>query len=347
MVQGGRIMAKKNNTEKSSYVLRATHFYTGLIDGGYFNLQLSVDSWVRAEDKEGNTNWEKKNEWGITNSAWDTIIQYKLNPLKVFLHPKVFSKAPKLLKYYRCLALLPHKGMADIVGSDTKEFETGESRMTEEKQNKVVFAVNSLICNIIAMSPNSFKKQIQGIVFTTAGATLQGSWVNHIGDAGERFVRSTIFTELAQEQLVTSITKKNNDRIIIKCDNITKVVEQFKDVNIVTFNNGAYMTFQSDPDILFYDDLGEKIAVLEIKAGTDKGGAKERWGAAVKTIDEQKTQNSKIATYLVDACITDTVNELQSTGSTIDHVFEMQKISDDESYKKRFIGLLKKDLKLV
>jgi len=99
---------------KESYHLKSTFFYDKLRSNGYFDLFMQIQSLNSIVGKK--LNWSQRNQWKISDLAWNVLEANKISPVLVFAHPKVLQLHPSLLKYYRSVAMLPQKGLKTISG---------------------------------------------------------------------------------------------------------------------------------------------------------------------------------------------------------------------------------------
>lgn len=89
---------------KESYLLKSTFFYSKLKTNGYFDLFLNVQKLSLIEGKT--LNWNQREKWKISASAWDILMKSSIDPMLVFVHPKILQLNPSFLKYYRSVAMI-------------------------------------------------------------------------------------------------------------------------------------------------------------------------------------------------------------------------------------------------
>ena len=94
--------ALQREAEQARYALRSSYYYRmyGQWDGLRELLAGVADP-----------DWAGRAEWGIAERAWTQVQQTGAAPVRVFCHPEVITTQPRLIAYYRGLALLPQKGM--------------------------------------------------------------------------------------------------------------------------------------------------------------------------------------------------------------------------------------------
>ena len=97
---------------KESYLLKSTFFYSKLKSNGYFELFFDIQKLAAIEG--ANLNWDKREEWNISSDAWELIQNSGIDPMIVFVHPKILQLNPAYLKYYRSIAMISQKGLKGL-----------------------------------------------------------------------------------------------------------------------------------------------------------------------------------------------------------------------------------------
>ena len=157
------------------YQLRSTFFAEKLNDFGFFSFERKVKKIIK--DQGDLFNWDERLDWGISQDAWGEIESKGIPPLSIFCHPRIVSQHPSLIRYYRSVALLPQKGMQSISSvSAIKEIEEGERSVPQGKISNVVTTLNELVSSIISLTHDIDSKKIMGMMYSTAGTTIDGSW---------------------------------------------------------------------------------------------------------------------------------------------------------------------------
>lgn len=314
------------------YQLRSTFFAEKLDEFGFFDFATKIHKII--QDQDNTFNWDERNEWGITENAWEQIIANELPPLSVFCHPRIVSHHPSLIRYYRSVALLPQKGMQKIASiSNLKEVEAGIKTVAPTKVNGVVTTLNELMSSIITLTPNIDSEKIKGMMFATAGTTIDGSWRNQIGSEGERVIRGLLVKALADNNEIIAIVDKN--------DNSYKMTEWRKKIGdpVATINhiksviskNGSSMFFSSEPDVTFMDSSGRVNGAIEIKAGIDPAGALERLGAMFKSFDNVLSVTPGAKTILVATCVTEEVESRLRESNAVTQIFITTDVINNKS----------------
>ncbi len=176
--------------EFARYSLRATCFVRRLRSLRLWDAIGDVHHLNRA--KNGFV-WTSRSEWGIDEEAWAYAQRKEIEPLLVFAQPRVLSEQPRLLLYYRTINLLSQKGLGTLVGGNVAAIELGKvTALDSAWVDKAVIALNSIASVIINNSADVEPRDLPGFQFASAGATIQGSWNNAIGDEGEIAVRTIL-----------------------------------------------------------------------------------------------------------------------------------------------------------
>ena len=302
---------------KESYQLRSTFFYSKLRSHDYFNLFALIQNLSSIEGSK--LNWSQREQWKISDTAWSVLEANKLPPMIVFAHPKILQLHPSFLKYYRGVSMLSQKGLQTITGvASVKRIESGmvsPGTLKSEIIGKLISSINEVISLVVSLSVEINENKIQGMMFATAGVTIDGSWRNAVGIEGERVIRSIVLRELVRHNEVSSISDKQNRTTPmneIDLSGILEVIDNARSVNLV---NGYSLLFGSEPDVTMLNDSGDIVGAMEIKAGLDPAGALERLGAIFKSFENTLAEYPDAVTILVASCITDEVES--RLGSTM------------------------------
>lgn len=333
---------------KESYLLKSTFFYNRLRQGGYFELFFQIQTLSRVEGKK--LNWDKRLEWNISDEAWDVLQINGIDPMLVFMHPKVLQMNPTFLKYYRSVAMLPQKGLKTISRvSIVEKIECGEveaGSMSTSTIEKLVKTINEVLSLVVSLATEINEREIEGMMYATAGTNIDGSWRNSIGAEGERVIRSLMFKELHRQNEISSIQYRNTkieDSTVYKEDDVLK---NFESVKILNLKNGYSILFASEPDITMYDDAGSIVGVIEIKSGLDPAGALERLGAMLKSFENTIAEYPNAVTVLVASCITDEVQSRLGASMLVRQTYITTDITSSESNKRKFVNRMRKIMKL-
>lgn len=201
----------------------------------------------------------------ISKEAWDHVIGLNEDPKFVFCHPDMLLAYPTTSIYYRGIALLPQKRVAQLATSVT-EWEKGSrfGKVKIERAEIVSRVYNTVISSIIESSVDWTLENGYRNMIATMSFGLEGTARNKIGEVAEKLVKSRILNFLKEKNLILKKDSKG-----------TKF----------TLPGDIVMKFGSEPDIGFLKD-GEHFATIEVKGGTDRAGALERLGAMEKSFAE-------------------------------------------------------------
>ncbi|HWR42279.1 XcyI family restriction endonuclease [Sporomusa sp.] len=313
-----------------SYVLKSTFFYNKLNSLGFFDLFQDIKK--ISEDNSSAFGWEQRGEWGISEEAWEKVNAYGLDPILVFAHPNIVRIQPQFIRYYRSIILMPQKGFQYISGisgiqkleepleeQPTKKNKKERKALGEEKVNALIKTINEVMSILVSLSTKLDEESLKGMMFATAGTTIDGSWRNAIGVEGERIIKTLILkTLLDNNEVLSIIDNKGKSKTIeeLRAENIdplerlgqntTRNKKSEKSMSIVV-KNGAIIIFSSEPDVELLNKEGSVLGAVEIKAGLDPAGALERLGAMFKSFEETLSEHPNALTILVASCITDEV----------------------------------------
>lgn len=331
---------------KENYLLRSTFFYKSLCSEGYFALFAQLKKYSKIEG--GKLNWNNRNEWHIGEDAWKTIADNGISPILIFLHPKVLQLNPQYLKYYRSIALIPQKGLKAISKvSNVDSIEDGKmeaGRLSPQQIERIVCSINETVTMLISLASDISEKNIEGMMYATAGTKIDGSWRNSIGAEGERVIRTIIFNELFSHNEISSILDRSNRLTEISKWGKARSIE---DIKIIHLTNGYSILFSSEPDVTLFDGNGAIVGVIEIKSGLDPAGALERLGAMFKSFENTLAEYPNAVTILIASCITDEVESRLGASMLVRQKYITTNITSNEHDRRKFVNRLRTIMKLV
>lgn len=334
---------------RENYLLKSTFFYNKLQKDGYFELFMQVQNLCRLEGDK--LSWAKHEEWSISKTAWEALKSSEIAPMLVFAHPKILQLNPSFLRYYRSVAMIPQKGFKAITGiNNIERIETGKveaGKLNSAIINKLVSAINEVISLVITLSADISENEIKGMMYATAGSSIEGSWRNAIGSEGERVIRSIILRELLKQKDISSICDRNNKTRSISEFKEYELLDSIENIRTIYLKNGFSMIFSSEPDVTLHDDNGAIVGVIEIKAGLDPAGALERLGAMLKSFENVLAEYPRAVTILVASCITDEVDTRLSASMSVRQKYITANITSNESSQRKFANSVRKILKLT
>lgn len=333
---------------KENYTLRSTFFYNRLRSEGYFGLFLNIRNYSFLEGE--NLDWSRKKEWGISLEAWDLLEKSALAPELIFVHPKTLQLNPTYLKYYRSVAMIPQKGLKSLAKVSTiDDIERGTieaGSIASDVVLRIVRAINEISSLIVKLSNNLNEKEIEGMMYATAGTKIDGSWRNSIGDEGERVIRSIILTELLKNKEISTVKDKNKVLFKVSEANAEEVKENVTIIKEVNLVNGYSILFSSEPDVTLYNRTGDIVGIIEIKAGLDPAGALERLGAMEKSFTNTLDEYPNAVTILVASCITEEMDKRLSGSMLVRQKYVTSAITSSDTEQRKFVNRLRRILHL-
>ena len=204
----------------------------------------------------------------ISEGAWTHVASSDIDPKLVFAHPVLLRQNPRASEYYRGIALLPRKRVAEIAGAvDSWEDESRRTVLREAHIIRVARLYNAVISSLIEGSDGWTLENGYRNIIANMGIGLDGTVRNLIGQDAERLIKDRIKKRLDSQQL---IIQRNDEET------------QFE------LPGGYSMRYGSEPDIEFSRRVGDEstmVATIEIKGGKDPAGAFERLGAIQKSFE--------------------------------------------------------------
>ncbi|MCP4113763.1 MAG: XcyI family restriction endonuclease [Desulfobacteraceae bacterium] len=177
-----------NEALQIDYRLRSTFFYRKLHDLGFRGFAEEIEKLISISD---NFNWKDRYKWGISKIAWHILEQSAILPLALFAHPRVLQEQPKLSAYYRNVAVLPQKAVNKLAFT-IPDVEKGKSKLSAEKALILCQLYNSHSSLIVESATEYTQKDIDALMCASAGAQINGSWLNRIGEEAELVTRKII-----------------------------------------------------------------------------------------------------------------------------------------------------------
>jgi hypothetical protein len=253
-------------------------------------------------------NWS---DLGISADAKTAADKLGLVPSEIFAHPQVIVANPKLLNYYRLLACLPGKGLAQIRKKSTKE-----TRIQD-----ICVLLNQFLSHLVAATSRTTRETLLATMHAEAGSEWQGTWVNNIGKA----------SALELERIITDFANKKDLVAIASSDAPTP------DEDVIVLKTGTTIVFGSEPDVEFRNAAKELVCVIEIKGSADKAGAQTRLGETKKSFAKAKQENPRCHTIFLPSITTKAVKKQLETERDIDQVFDLLDIFRDAKKRSTFL----------
>ena len=320
-----------------NYRLRSTFFHTKLHEYQTLEFPALIRQLI---PHANNFNWNDYKSWGISEHAHHLIINSELKPIQVFCHPRLIREFPKLVAYYRNVAVLSQKATRYLSQINPKKFEDGsKTEIAETQAFKLTQLFNEHVSLIIDSALGKFEEaDLHGILFASTGAQIEGAWRNAIGDEAEKAVQRMLTQEVIRRKLFHALIKRDDNTIITLTDTeIEGVLHYIKSFRGIMLTNQKSIIFSSEPDISILDRNGKTLLVIEIKGGTDPAGALERYGAAKKSLEASLKENPTARTYLIASCITEEVEARIQADETISQYTNLTEVITQDEKRQAFL----------
>ncbi len=311
------------------YRLRSTFFHRKLLELGFLTFNSEIDKLIGISE---NFNWDSRDHWGISKLAWQMVIDSGVPPIAVFAHPRVLQEQPRLSAYYRNVAALPQKAVNKLVLTIVS-IERGKVPLSAEKALHLCQLYNSHSSLIIEGASNYTRDDALALMYTSAGAQINGSWLNKVGEEAELVTRKMLVRAAMNADCLVSVILRDGSTSTI----LDEVVEQAPILSGMRLSNQTSILFSSEPDISLLNASGELVAVIEVKGGKDTAGALERYGAAKKSFEEARRQKSDVRTIFLASCITDEVEKRLSDDEVVTDSYNLTDIVIDEKEREAFV----------
>ena len=289
---------------RQRYLARAILFWKCTKDSKFAKLQQLARSaaWM-------NLSWDRQ-LLGITDEAASAAQAFGFVPTEVFVHPDVVNSHPELFEYYRLLACLPRKGMAQI-----KTYTSSKDYLAR------CVLLNGFISELISNTSRLTRELVLRTLFAEAGSEWQGTWVNNIGLVAAQQLEKLIVDYARSKQLVDDL----------------KTQEVSESENTIVLKSGTTITFGSEPDVECRNAQRDLLCVMEIKGSADKAGAQSRLGETKKSFTKAKTKNPRCVTIFLPTIVTPAVEDQLRTERDIDKVFNLLAIFKDAGKQEDFL----------
>jgi hypothetical protein len=286
------------------YMARSGFFWRQVRDSHFKDWQRQARS---ATWKNLVWDWEAL---AITPMARAAADRLGFVPSELFAHPEVLAASPELEDYYRLLACLSNKGLAQI-------------RSAAHKGNRAELCklLNGILSSLLGTNSNASRESLLNTIFAEAGTEWQGTWVNSIGLQASQAVEQILATFAADKNLLDPVaTAKLNEK-----------------VNGIVLKSGTILRFASEPDVECRVKDGKLICVIEIKGSADKAGAQTRLGETKKSFTKAKLENPRCHTIFLPSVLTNAVRTQLKTEREIDQVFDLLEILNNDTMREDFL----------
>ena len=272
---------------------------------------LELRQWIA--DFDGKLDFSHLADLMISQDAWDYVASCGFDPKLVFAHPNLIQQNPRVSEYYRGVALLPRKRVADLAGPVVSWEQADTSvTVTETRSLRVAQLYNAVISSIIERATDWTLENGYRNIIANMGIGLDGTMRNVIGQDAEQVIKVRMREWLHSNELIVQENTQKTRFALPK---------------------GYSMRYGSEPDIEFSRVAGGDpvvVSTIEIKGGKDPAGALERLGAIRKSFEEtppgcnnmliagvitgemgDRLAGLGITTYLLDDLVDDESNWLE------------------------------------
>lgn len=306
--------ALQREAERARYTLRSSFYYR--------SQSIWQDYRLRVERIDASMlDWGLRGDWGITQNAWNKVINKGINPHTIFAHPQVL-RTPGTIHYYRCLALLPEKGFRRfIAGEEGPDIQTKQARV-----------VNKLISLLVEADPLWTYEKACTAALLNLGSQVNGSWRNEIGTEGSRKVKELLVTALQDANAIEEVVLHNGQHL-----GPTLTMQHLEQVVQVSCKNGCSVIFGLEPDIAIRDRNGLLLATVEIKYGLDPAGALERYGAAKKSFERASWENRRVVNIYLASCFTPELRNRIEDDRLVNKEFNLTAVLVEQNERTAFL----------
>ncbi len=298
---------------EKAYAARSKLFYTRIQEEGLDALLAKVEA-VRA----GNLKWEL-DKFGVSAAAMKRIQALNIPAHQVFCHPQILQQTPALLRYYRNLAALSHKGLSQL-----REANTGNR---EQRWLCLARPLNGILSKIVEDLPSFSVVAARDVMLAEIGTEVQGTWVNLIGSGAAANVRKMIQDFAVRHALCKAVE-----------ESAVRVGSKKRRQKALVLVNGWRIVFAAEPDVGIHDASGTLKCAIEIKGSMDRAGAQTRYGEAKKSFQKALRENPRCETIYLASVFTEAVlNQIRDDGQ-VRKTYNLIDILDDPKQQEVFLN---------
>ena len=309
------------------YALRASFFANQLIKNGYF--KLFDQAFATIDALSASLDWGDMKVLNIEVATAERLAKGKNQLGQFYCHPAILVANPSVLRYYRCIAAFSQKGLSSITGvSNIDAIEKGKA-CSSARAILLAQAINTNL-DLIYLAIGSSEEHRRGLMYATAGTTIDGSWRNAIGAEGERVVKTMLLRFLHAKGELTAVISKTGETIGIEHIAGEWLEENTGDLQTAICKNGSQLKFGSEPDLMCVRADGTTSAGIEVKAGLDPAGALERLGAMLKSFEHVLAHEPDAETILIASCITPEVQKRLNATRSVSRTFILTEVMNDK-----------------
>lgn len=305
--------------QRTDYGLRSTFFYRKLNELGFMGFSAHIAELVSVADA---FQWERRVEWGISETAWYQVISSGISPLKVFSHPMALIQNPRRLAYYRNVAAISQKGAKVLGVRSIERYESGTNPDLSEQQAILACQLfNRHVSSIIDSTISFTDRDVDALLLASAGAQIDGAWRNAIGKEAEALVKHLIITEFSKHSAIRAFETRLGRTVPFNDIEASEIVMHLADFRGFILPNGTAVLFSSEPDVSLRLADGKLDTAIEVKGGKDTAGAIERFSAAQKSFLRAQEESPFVHTILVASCITPEVENRIADAQRVNRLF--------------------------
>jgi len=271
------------------------------------------------EQFKGETLTWNIDELAISAKAWQKVIHGGIKPVIVFAHPTVLQTVALSTGYYRMLAMVSQKSMAQV-GLSTQRYEEGITP-DEAKAQLIAVHLNKIMTVLIEIDEQLDSREFDLWRGMAAGSQAQGSWQNSKGDKAELVVKEMIQRRLHEKALIFATTEAPFT---------------------IQTTDGRSIIFSDEPDVAIYQHH-KIVMAMEVKGGIDKAAVLERVGATIKSLARAKEENPAAITILILQGVSMTAqskHDLQLNQPAVNYWFTIEEILQNEQIQTQLFTLL-------
>lgn len=310
------------------YSVRSAFFYRQRKN---WQIQLSA---VRKLDSSS-YNWGDPAALGISRAAWSHVRACEIPACYVFCHPDVIASETSLIDYYLSICGLPKKGRQQLASVARAVTPSGDAGSPPSRAMAISQLFNTYMSALIDGDPEFSVDDALLLGAMNFGTQVNGSWRNEIGSEGERRVKELIVSDLTEKGVVTKLVARDGSSVAIE------VHAPVYNVQSLFLANGYTITFGSDPDISLRSPGGALEAAVEVKAGLDRAGALERYGAAKKSFAKALSENKACTTIYLASCMTKRVKKDIAIDFLVRREFNLSEVFTEPAAKEEFLNYLR------
>jgi hypothetical protein len=308
---------RKNSIQRGIFAIQT------LIAIGFDSLIDEVQRLAEAEDYDPEEWFVNAKAWGIDISALERLNEVPIRYPLYFCRPEYFTMNPRLIAYYRNLAMISQKAMKDA-RLNAVRYEQG-AVPSQEFAGDVTRYLNSIISGIVKAGLVEKGHHIE-MAYANLGDTVGGGWRNEVGRLAYFTVVTPLLRHLLSLGILESVTYELKGTAVQDEDGIPpqdeaslsvaqlrpeeleeKITEfekgrvVYKELDLVNGNRlllNRQITWLSEdgeelkigPDLISTDDteFAQDMPLLwagELKGGADPAGSDEHWKTATQAFN--------------------------------------------------------------